>query len=63
VNRWWIEGDALSLRFSDGADDEWRVRLEVEGRGLRGDASRDAPSNGTPHRAEVTAARIACDFA
>jgi len=63
VNRWWIEGDELSLRFSDGAEDEWRVRLEVEGDGLRGAASREGSSNGTPRRAEVSAARIACDFA
>jgi len=63
LNRWWVEDEALHLRFSDGGEDAWLVRLReadgvLEGEGWR--AARAEP--GERPGASVRAARIGCDF-
>jgi hypothetical protein len=64
VNRWWMEGDSLRIRFSDGGDEEWSAALGTSRAGITGTghhASDPTPAGGAT-RADVTGRRIACDF-
>lgn len=64
LNRWWIEEDALRLRFSDGERDAWQVGLAVDADELAGRAryEGEASAGETPSAAEVRAARIDCEY-
>jgi hypothetical protein len=64
LNRWWIEEDALRLRFSDGVQDTWQVGLAVDADELVGRAryEGEASAGETPKAADVRAARIDCEY-
>ncbi|HUF76649.1 MAG TPA: hypothetical protein VMM35_10240, partial [Longimicrobiales bacterium] len=59
INRWWVEGDSLRLRFSDGARDEWLLWLGEEGEGLVGRGSRGRRAG---PEARVRAIPIGCEL-
>ncbi|MDH3207687.1 MAG: hypothetical protein OEO79_13880 [Gemmatimonadota bacterium] len=61
VNRWWIEDDALQVRFSDGERAEWNVTLGVDTEEFVGNA-RYRRDPGGLGQAGVRATRIPCDF-
>ncbi len=60
VNRWWTEGEALTMRFSDGERAEWLVSLDYASDGLSGEASYRDRGDGSTAEARVRGARISC---
>jgi len=64
LNRWWIEDDALRIRFSDGEGQEWLAALSVDREDLAGaaryEASRPGPAG--PVVADVRGRRITCAY-
>lgn len=64
LNRWWIEDDALRVRFSDGEREEWNVTLGVDTEELVGTARYQADPRppDDPVQAGIRAGRIPCDF-
>ncbi len=63
VNRWWVEGESLQLRFSDGSREEWEVELGLEGDRLAGRAERTSEGRrDAAPRALVRGSRIGCAF-
>lgn len=64
VNRWWIEDDALQIRFWDGEREEWNVTLGINAGELVGAARfvTDPEPAGDPLQLGLRAVRISCDF-
>jgi hypothetical protein len=64
LNRWWIEDDALRIRFSDGEREAWDVMLSIDRGDLTGSARHRAdpepPQEST--QAGIRAVRITCNF-
>lgn len=64
LNRWWIEDDALRIRFSDGERAEWSVVLGIDSRELGGSARyrADSAPPGATLQAGLRAVTIPCDY-
>lgn len=64
LNRWWIEDDALRIRFSDGERQEWSVVLDIDSRELVGSAlyRADPAPPGETVQAGLRAVTIPCGF-
>jgi len=64
LNRWWIEDDALQIRFWDGESEEWNVTMGVSAGTLQGAARFRAEPDppGDPVQLGLMAVPIPCSF-